>query len=248
MKNINFRRAQKLLTCLKEAQWRKPLLYGVAAAVEHEKFFRNIIFSTVVDVGANTGQFSLIMRKNNPDAEIFAFEPLSAPIAVYEKIFQHDDKVVTFNHAIAPNTGELSMNVSQSIDSSSLLEISALQDELFPGTYAVNSEKIRMGPLDEFLDRSQIMSQSLLKIDVQGFELEVLRGCKSLLDCFQMVYCECSFCELYTDQALAYEVINFMYDLGFHLQGFNNAQYDNSGRTIQADFIFIKNSQKFSVD
>ena len=220
--------------------WRVPLRYGVAAAIEHDFFFRSYDFETVVDIGANTGQFSLVMKKNFPTASILAFEPLRQPFLTYSKIFEGDSYVKIFNSAIAPKTGVAEINLSKSCDSSSLLEISDLQDEIFPGTNAIGSENISMGPLDSFVSKEQIKGASLLKLDVQGFELEVLRGCNGLLGLFDMVYCECSFFELYVGQALAPVIIEFMRVEGFVLQGFNNVQYDDKGSTIQADFIFRK--------
>jgi FkbM family methyltransferase len=229
--------------CLIVKPWRAPLRYGVAAAIEHNFFFESYNFETVVDIGANTGQFSLVMKKNFPKASIIAFEPLRQPFLTYSKIFEGDTRIRIFNSAIAPKTGVAEINVSKSCDSSSLLEISDLQDEIFPGTSAIGSENITMGPLDSFVSKEQIKGASLLKLDVQGFELEVLRGCNELLGLFDMVYCECSFFELYVGQALAPEIIEFMGVKGFVLQGFNNVQYDEKGSTIQADFIFRKAEQ-----
>ena len=231
------------MKCLSVKVWRDPLKHGVAAAIEHDFFFQSHSFNTVVDIGANTGQFSLVMRKNFPLSNIFAFEPLKQPFLTYSTIFKDDTNVKIFNSAIAPKTGVAEINVSKSCDSSSLLEISDLQDEIFPGTSAIGSENITMGPLDSFVSKEQIKGASLLKLDVQGFELEVLRGCNELLGLFDMVYCECSFFELFVGQALAPEIIEFMGVKGFVLQGFNNVQYDEKGSTIQADFIFRKAEQ-----
>lgn len=78
----------------------------------------------------------------------------------------------------------------------------------------------------------------MLKIDVQGFELELLKGATELLPHIQDVYVECSFIELYQGQALASEVIDLLRDHGFTLRGFYNPQYDNGGAAIQADLAF----------
>mgnify|MGYP001583914303 CR=1 FL=1 len=240
MKSVNLHKLKKLMMCLIVKTWRAPLRHGVAAAIEHDFFFKSYNFKTVVDIGANAGQFSLVMKKNFPKASIFAFEPLNQPFLTYSKIFEGDRYVKIFNSAIAPNTGVVNINVSKSCDSSSLLEISDLQDEIFPGTSAIGLENITTGPLDSFVSKEQIKGVSLLKLDVQGFELEALQGCSSLLDLFDMVYCECSFFELYKGQALAPKIIEFMANKGFVLQGFNNIAYAKDGSTIQADFIFCK--------
>lgn len=240
---VQFKKLLKLINCLRVKEWRAPLRFGVAAALEHDFFFRNYNFTTVVDIGANTGQFSLVMKKNFPAANIFAFEPLKEPFSTYSKIFEGDTRVNVFNSAIAQEAGVAKIHVSKSLDSSSLLEITELQNKVFPGTGAIGIQSVTMGRLASFVSKEQIKGVSLLKLDVQGFELEVLGGCGELLHLFDMVYCECSFFELYAGQALAPEIIEFMSVKGFVLQGFNNVQYDEDGSTIQADFIFCKAEQ-----
>lgn len=240
MKRLNFSRVRKIITCATTKGWRLPLRFGVAAAVEHDLFFKNQNFNTIVDVGANTGQFSLVMRKNFPRAKIIAFEPLKKPYSIYKSVFFDDANIRVINSAIAPHNGVAKIFVSEKDDSSSLLEISELQNEVFPGTSAVDTEEVSTGPLALFINKEEIKGRALLKLDVQGFELEVLKGSEDLLTLFDMVYCECSFYELYTGQALAPSIITFMKDKNFVLHGFNNVQYDTDGRTIQADFVFCK--------
>ena len=240
---VGLRKLRKLLQCIRVSGWRGPLVHGVAAATEHDPFFARREFDTVVDVGANKGQFSLVMRKNYPAAHIFAFEPLRQPFQKYCDVFKDDSNVTIVNSALARQTGIASINVSQSSDSSSLLEITDLQEEVFPGTSAVSTEEVNTGPLSSFIRVDQIQGAALLKLDVQGFELEVLRSCEEFLPSFDMVYCECSFLELYKGQALAPDVIEFMRSVGFVLQGFNNVAYDEQVATIQADFIFVQTNE-----
>jgi len=84
------------------------------------------------------------------------------------------------------------------------------------------------------------LSPALLKLDVQGFELEALKGCEDLLHCFAWVYAECSFVELYEGQALADGVIAWLRERGCVLSGVYNMTYDKQGRAVQADFLFCR--------
>ena len=59
----------------KDPLWLKGLSRGVAAGIEHTAVLRNLTCETVVDVGANRGQFALAARHYFPNAEIFSFEP-----------------------------------------------------------------------------------------------------------------------------------------------------------------------------
>ena len=81
-------------------------------------------------------------------------------------------------------------------------------------------------------------SPALLKLDVQGFEMDALRGCESLLHKFDLIYCECSFIELYTGQKLASDVIAWLAERDFPIKGIYNMSYDSDGVAIQADFLF----------
>ena len=95
-----------------------------------------------------------------------------------------------------------------------------------------------MRRLEDVLRPDEIAAPALLKLDVQGYELEALRGCESLLGRFNQVYCECSFVSLYEGQALADEVIAWLRERSFRLVGVYNMAYDRRGKGVQADLLF----------
>ena len=130
------------------------------------------------------------------------------------------------------------IHLSAHDDSSSLLEIGEAQSTCFPGTHEVGTLEVEVGPLDKFLTKGEINRPAMLKLDVQGFEMQALAGCKSLIGYFDYVYCECSFVELYKNQKLAGEVIDYLRSLGFSLSGIYNPSYDRDGNCIQADLLF----------
>lgn len=234
----------KLYGCLINPAFRQALfVHGVAAAPEHRHVLRSDL-ETVVDIGANRGQFSLAVRRWAPEARIIAFEPLAGPATRFRGVFRDDPKVILHKAAIGPASGEATIHVSAADDSSSLLPISRLQEKLFPGSREVRTEIIKMGRLADFVSAGDIKAPAMLKLDVQGFELEALRGCEVLLKCFAYVYAECSFVELYTGQALADEVILWLGERDFRLRGVYNMVYDKKGRAIQGDFLFKRNSCK----
>lgn len=69
----------------------------------------------------------------------------------------------------------------------------------------------------------------------KGYELEALKGCDELPNCFAYVYVECSFMELYAGQASADEVAVPLRERGFELRGVYNISYDRKRRAVQAD-------------
>ena len=193
---------------------------------------------TVVDIGANRGQFALAARHRWATARVISFEPLERPASLFRKIFSRDDFVVLHEAAIGPSDDLGTMHLSRRDDSSSLLAITSLQDAIFPGTDEVGTVNVRVAPLSVFLKADDVLAPALLKVDVQGYEIEVLRGCESLLAQFDYVYCECSYLELYKGQALAGSVIAWLAGRGFTISGVFNATYDDIGRAVQADFLF----------
>lgn len=229
---------QKLLMGLAVGTYRRALRFGVGAGIEHTRVLRNLDCCTVVDIGANRGQFALVSRHCCPAARVFSFEPLAGPVATFRRIFAGDSSVVLHECAIGSERGQGTIHVSAREDSSSLLPITVKQTSLFPGTGEAHTEQIRVERLSSCVSKEELASPALLKLDVQGYELNVLRGCEDLLSSFSHVYVECSFVELYEGQALAWEVIEFLQQAGFQLLGVYNMTYDRDGAAIQADFLF----------
>ena len=199
---------------------------------------RNFDCKTVVDIGANRGQFALAARHSFPNANIISFEPLSRPAELFRRVFENDNAIVLHEAAIGPEKNNCTMHVSARDDSSSLLPITSLQGEMFPGTDEVGTVNVLVAPLDSFVSDAEIVGSALLKLDVQGFELDALRGCESLIQRFDWIYCECSFVELYSGQKLAADVIEWLSNNGFRIIGMYNPSYDAGGKAIQGDFLF----------
>lgn len=231
-------RLAKLIKILGRADYVAALGQGVAAAVEHEPVLAALGCATVVDIGANRGQFALVAERCFPSARIVSFEPLPGPARKYRLLFGGRENIRLHQSAIGPQAGTVTMHVSRRDDSSSLLPITALQDSLFPGTAERSTEMVPVAPLDTFVSADSILSPALLKLDVQGYELQALRGCEPLLERFEFVYAECSFVELYAGQALAHEVIAYLQERGFRLCGVYSLTYDRAGQAVQGDFFF----------
>ena len=143
-----------------------------------------------------------------------------------------------YQAALGDMSGETTMHVARRDYSSSLLPITALQSRLFPGTGERSTQMVRVGRLAEFVDPDSIVPPALLKLDVQGYELLVLKGCADLLDRFEYVYVECSFVELCEGQALAEDVVAWLHDRDFGVRGVFNTLVDKRTGPIQADFLF----------
>lgn len=212
----------------------------VAAATEHDTILAGLELDTVVDIGANRGQFALCIRNLYPAAYIFSFEPLHQAAATFRRTFDGDPRVTLFNKAIATESGSASMHVSQWDASSSLLPFAQAQRDNFPFMKVLRRETVETAPLCACIDSDSIKGRALLKLDVQGFELTALRGCEDLLHRFGFVYVEASFVELYVGQELASDVVAFLLSKGFKLTCVANLSSGRTQRPIQADFLFSR--------
>lgn len=232
----------KLAALIGSPIWRRALLrVGVAAGAEHLHLVRSLgALQTVVDIGANRGQFALTVRHCLPEAAILAFEPLEKPRQAFDKVFAGDPYVSMFPAAIGPVKRNALMHVSRRDDSSSLLPITKQQTLVFPGTEEIGVQRVAVGRLGDYVVETDIEEPALLKFDVQGAEMSVLEGCEKLLHRFAWVYGECSFVELYEGQALVDEVISWLHDRRFRLSGCYNTMHDRNGRPVQGDFLFSR--------
>jgi FkbM family methyltransferase len=231
------RRAQKLLRLMADRRFRAGLRHGVAATIEHAGALAGRNFASVVDVGANRGQFTLLAAGLYPQARIFAFEPLPGPYAVLARIAAGHQRTQTFHAAIGPRAATVRMHLMYPDDCSSLLAPTGRQTATFPQTRLAGTLPVEMAPLHAFVGPGDLRDPGLLKLDVQGFELAALEGCASLLDRFAAVYVECSFVPLYDDQPLADEVLAHLRGQGFRLAGIHNLAHHREGRAVQADFL-----------
>jgi FkbM family methyltransferase len=215
----------------------KALSLRVAPSIEHRDVIASLRIDRLIDAGANRGQFSLMTRLEHPTIPIHGFEPLPSEGKVYRQVFAGDSKVTLHEMALGETSGTAEIHLSRRADSSSLLPIGDMQAKLFPSTDEIGTLKVRVATLDELQDVWGSTRKALLKLDVQGFELSVLKGAKQALKNCAFVYAECSEIPLYTGQALFPEVAAFLAGQGFKPVRRANEQWVD-GRLVQADHLF----------
>ncbi len=215
--------------------YRRGLRHGTAAAIEHDAAALDHDYRTVIDVGANRGQFVLVAARRFPGAALLAFEPLPGAAVALRRL---DGRPRVFEMALAATTGTADLHVARADDSSSLLPITALQVATFPGTDEVGRVAVTTARLDEVVRADDLERPVLLKIDVQGGEIGVLQGATGMLDAVATVLVECSFEELYEGQPVADDVIRHLHERGFRLHSVGPVTTGPGRRPVQADLVF----------
>lgn len=214
------------------------LRHRVAATTEHLEVIRFCAPATVVDVGANKGQFSIATRGLLPNARIEAFEPLPGAAERFEAVFSGDPFTRLHRVAVGSADERRPFHVADREDSSSLLKVGQGQRQAY-GIGAAREIEVQVKPLDCVLDTSALPRPTLLKIDVQGAEMDVLRGIDGL-GMFDFIYAELSFVELYEGQSLFGDVVAYLDQRGFTVRGIYNQSVTRAYGPTQVDCLFAK--------
>jgi FkbM family methyltransferase len=241
--NARLRQARKLLRVLPHRSWWRGLRYGVAPTVEHQALPLDADYRSIIDVGANKGQFALFARARFPAAELHCFEPLAEPFAVCSRLFRADSAAHLYQFAAGARDEVREIHIARRADSSSLLGISARQTSRFPGTEEAGRQLVEVRSLDHVSALSRLPRPTLLKVDVQGFELEVFRGAQRLLsEAIDTVLVECSFVDFYDGQPLFDQVYCFLRRSGYALRAGRISAAASDGSWEQGDFVFQRQS------
>ena len=203
--------------------------------------FKGLGIRTVLDIGANTGQFSRGIRAVLPEARIIAFEPLRDCYQELRENMQGDARFEAHNVALGEREEEKNIHRSSYSLSSSLLPMAELHKELFPHTKGETSERVRVARLDDGLKGEQLEPPLLLKIDVQGYEEKVLAGSPHTLQAVDTVLAEVSFVELYERQPLFPVIYRLMEQAGFSYRGALHQKRDKeTGAVLFEDALFLR--------
>ena len=238
---MNWMKIRKAVRALSWARDRRALMYGTAASVEHFACLKQLsTVQTVLDIGANKGQFILEAIKWHPDARIIAFEPQGAERGVMTRVLAGVSGVTVYPFALGCEDSRVPFHISASPDSSSILRQTPLQAQSFPGTRNAAEEEVLVKRLDHVLDRSELIGPLLCKIDVQGYELNVLKGFGDLIDAVDYLIVELSNAPFYEDAPNSADVIAFLAARRFQIFAIYN-MYMSGGLCLQADFLFARN-------
>ena len=216
---------------------------------ENARFFTMLSYhnvNTIFDIGANEGQFGVILRDFGYKGKIISFEPLTQARKELCRISQNDRLwEVASQSAIGEVNGEINIHIAGNSESSSVLNMLESHIKAAPDSKYVGSERVPMRRLDtiasDFIENDSIV---FLKIDTQGYEEKVMNGAHELMNNIVGLQIEISLVPLYEGHILLDEMLQNLNRKGFELWGISTVFSDpDTAQLLQIDATFFRPSQ-----
>lgn len=204
-------------------------------------WLKKIPVRTILDVGANNGDYAAHLLRMFPLARLLAFEPLPDAYGELAQKAALDDRIIPFNMALSDVSGQVEFHRSSYGPSSSLLDMGLIHKQLAPKSSGDQVIKVESRRLDDMVADRDLETEIFLKLDVQGYEDQVLRGGRSILARAALVQVEVSFCELYSGQAGFDAVHGLLREGGLEFRGFKSQLCSpDDGTPLQAHAFYIR--------
>lgn len=194
--------------------------------------------NTVIDIGANAGQYGTLLRNCGYTGRIRSFEPLPDAFLHLDRRVSGDPLWTAINEAVGERAGTLTMHIAANSVSSSVLTVAEVHRQAAPHSGSVAEITVRSTGLDSILADSSDDS-IMVKADTQGFELPILKSAGQLLRTVRLLEIEMSLAELYEGQALFREVDEFLLTHRFELKSIEEGFFDaDTGELLQFDAVY----------
>jgi FkbM family methyltransferase len=202
---------------------------------------------TVIDIGANVGQFARYIRALLPEANMICFEPLPAPFAELDRWAESlgDSRVQAVNLALGDHDASIDMFEHLDLSpSSSLLRATPVHHAHYPLSRRDSRVTVQMTTLDTYLAETvaSLEPEILVKLDVQGYEDRVIRGASRTLKAARACISEIDFDRLFEEQCMFKEVWELLSGYGFSYVGNLEQVHAVDGHAIFADAVFVKST------
>ena len=226
----------KFTKLFKSKIWRIGILNNIAANIELENLVKNLDFNTVLDIGSNKGQFILLIENFYKDIIIHSFEPIKELIEKQKNFFKFKKNIFFYNIGVGKKSTKKNFFITKRKDSSSFLKA----DNIKIKDYNIAEEReINIKSLDEIMLNKELVCPILVKIDVQGYELEVLKGGNDFFKKIKYLIIEVSENEIYSGQSVSKEIIQYLENKNFIILKENLSTQIVNTHYMQRDILFV---------
>jgi len=202
--------------------------------------------NTVLDIGANDGQFAEDIFRAFPGVTVYAFEPITE---CYERLLLLREKQPTLRPiqlALSDHDGEVDFWLSRFRDSSSIQEMMPAHTEAWPHTEIETKIRVPVARLDSIASELDLQPPIFAKLDVQGHELAVINGGRETLSRCQRIMLECNFAPLYQAQPSFTQLYDELHALGFLFDGFISVlRHPQTFEQLSSDALFYKPPESY---
>jgi FkbM family methyltransferase len=194
----------------------------------------------VLDVGANVGQFGKQLRKEGYEGELHSFEPVSNTFKQLEAACSSDPKWHCHQEALGATSGKMEINVMDSSDFSSFRTPSEFGKNRYKKLRVIGTEEINVSTVTEFLTRHNLTgSRTFLKMDTQGYDLDVLEGAEGALGNILAMQSEISLTPLYEGMPTYLESLKAYNDHGYAVAGLHPVNKSEDLSIIEIDCLVV---------
>jgi FkbM family methyltransferase len=231
------KKIEKIIQAAINPQFIKSYLHGVCPLFELKELINEIDnVKNIIDIGSNKGQFILLANFFFPNSNILSFEPQKDVLQIQKKII-NTNKIKFFNYGLGNKKKTQKFYVTRREDSSSFLKPTIKNDNKYHVKKIIN---VKINKLDEVIKINKLTRKTLLKLDVQGYELSVLKGSIKTLKNIDFIIAEISQQKIYKDQVTDSKLISFLIKNKFKIKKIINKTYKNN-KPYQADVLFVRN-------
>ena len=204
---------------------------------------QEILPHTVIDVGANVGQFAIASAMIFPDIEVHSFEPVPETVSALKENVRTLPNVKVYPLALGERQGHCTFHVNSHSQSSSILALGKSHLEAFPHEGEARTIDVELTTLDAVFDKVDLRPPILLKLDVQGYEAQTLAGGSQTLKRCDYVVAEASFKPMYQGETPFTEILAMMERKNFEfLRPVGWLTEPRTGEVLQLDALFQRRS------
>jgi FkbM family methyltransferase len=208
-----------------------------------KNLFAKYSIDCVLDVGANAGQYGSSLRKLGYTGWIVSFEPVLAVFNRLVECSKDDKKWICYNVALGDKVEEKTINVYSSTMFSSFLEANDYSKGIWKSLESVIPEQVKVVKLDDLFESIREATGCLhyyLKLDTQGYDLNVFQGGLNSLENIAAMQTELSLIHVYEHMISPYAMLEQLHKHQYFISGMYPINRDDSMAIIEYDCVLVR--------